>query len=213
LDADLSSAHRVLCGDPLLANCIEQRPGLRVPGGWDGFEILIRAILGQQVSVAVGTIFASRIVERYGEYCERSVAGLNRIFPAPARLVDAPFESIGLPKSRAVTLRAAAAAVLAGDLAFHAGQQLHAFVERATSLPGIGLWTAQYVAMRALNHPDAFPAGDLVVQRMLGNGQRLNERQTLIRSEQWRPWRAYAALHLWYLASDLKSQMQVKRTR
>ena len=203
LDADLSAAHQVLNSDRLLAKCIAQRPGLRVPGGWDGFEILIRAILGQQVSLSAGTTFTRRLVECYGENCENGLPGLNRIFPTPARLMDVPFEqSLGIPKSRAVTLRAAAAAVHAKELTFQAGQNLNSFVERATSLPGIGLWTAHYVAMRALNHPDAFLSGDLVVQKILGNGQRLSERETLIRAEHWRPWRAYAILHLWHRALD-----------
>jgi AraC family transcriptional regulator of adaptative response / DNA-3-methyladenine glycosylase II len=202
LDADMRAAHSVLRTDPLLASGIRRRPGLRVPGGWDGFEIMVRAVLGQQVSVAGATTLAKRLVERYGEHRDKVTAGLDRVFPTPEQLLHAPLESIGLPKSRAVTLRALAEAVLDGCLDFRAGQLLGAFIERATTLPGIGPWTAHYVAMRALNHPDAFPAGDLVVQRVLGNGTRLSERETESRSQSWRPWRAYAVLHLWHLAGD-----------
>ena len=203
LDADLHAAHSVLSADALLATGIQRRPGLRVPGGWDGFEIMVRAVLGQQVSVAGATTLSRRLVELYGDRCNSGVAGLDRLFPSPERLLHAPLESIGLPKSRAVTLRSVAEAVLEERLDFRGGQRLDAFVKRATSLPGIGLWTAHYVAMRALNHPDAFPAGDLVLQRTLGRDRRLSERETEACSQAWRPWRAYAVLHLWHLAGDL----------
>ncbi len=202
LDADIHAVHAVLSADPLLAKSVYSCPGLRVPGGWDPFEIIVRAVLGQQVSVVSATTFASRLVEQYGEHREKGIAGLDRIFPTPEQLINAPMENIGLTKSRAVTLRAVAAAVMDKRLDFRAGQRLDSFVERAVALPGIGMWTAQYVAMRALNHPDAFPAGDLIVQRVLGNGHRLRESKTEERSQQWRPWRAYAVLHLWHLASD-----------
>ncbi len=202
LNADILAAQAVLRADPLLATGIRRHPGLRVPGGWDGFEIMLRAVLGQQISVAAATTLAGRLIERFGERRDSPIAGLDRVFPTPERLVEAPLETIGLPRSRAVTLRAVAAAVLDGRLDFRAGQRLDAFVERVTALPGIGLWTAHYVAMRALNHPDAFPASDLVLQRILGSGRRLTERETQIRSQAWRPWRAYAVLHLWHLASD-----------
>jgi AraC family transcriptional regulator, regulatory protein of adaptative response / DNA-3-methyladenine glycosylase II len=205
LDADMLAAHEVLGADPLLATGIHRRQGLRVPGGWDGFEIMLRAVLGQQVSVAGATTLAKRLTERFGELRESPIAGLDRVFPTPERLVNAPVETIGLPRSRAVTIRAVAAAVLDARLDFRAGQRLGDFVEHATALPGIGTWTAHYVAMRALNHPDAFPAGDLVVQRVLGSDRRLSERETEARSQAWRPWRAYAVLHLWHLAGDQRA--------
>ena len=201
LDADLRSAHEVLGADSLLAEGIRRRPGLRVPGGWDGFEIIVRAVLGQQVSVAGATTLARRLVERHGAVLKESSPGLDRAFPTPEQLLHAPLETIGLPKSRAVTLRSMAEAVLDGRIDFRAGQRLDDFIERAIALPGIGLWTAHYVAMRALNHPDAFPAGDLVLQRVLGgSSKRLSEREAESRSQAWRPWRAYAVLHLWHLA-------------
>jgi AraC family transcriptional regulator of adaptative response / DNA-3-methyladenine glycosylase II len=202
LDADMRAAHAVLRTDSLLAKGVRKRPGLRVPGGWDGFEIMVRAILGQQVSVASATTLARRLVEQYGSYRDHAIDGLERVFPTPEQLLHAPLEKIGLPRSRAVTLRSLAEAVLEGTLDFRAGQLLDEFVERATLLPGIGPWSAHYVAMRALNHPDAFPAGDLVVQRMLGRGERLSERETENISQSWRPWRAYAVLHLWHLSAD-----------
>jgi AraC family transcriptional regulator of adaptative response / DNA-3-methyladenine glycosylase II len=203
LDADLRAVHATLGTEPLLARAIARRPGLRVPGGWDGFEVAVRAVLGQQVSVAGAATLAARLVERHGAYRPGQPPGLDRAFPAPQDLLDAPLEAIGLPRSRAATLRALAAAVADGRLQFRAGQRLSDFVERATALPGIGAWTAHYIALRALGQPDAFPAGDLVLQRMLGaDGARLSERATDARAQAWRPWRAYAELHLWHLAGD-----------
>ena len=211
LDADLASVHAVLRDEPLLAKAIRRRPGLRVPCGWDGFEIAVRAVLGQQVSVASATTLARRMVETYGVQRtdarkDAGRAGLDRMFPTPERLRDAPLEAIGLPKSRAATLRTLAAAVIEGRVHFGPGQRLDAFVESMVALPGIGPWTAHYIAMRALGHPDAFPAGDLVLQQMLGDGKRLSERATEARSQAWRPWRAYTVLHLWHLSNDLAKE-------
>lgn len=200
LDADLAAVHKVLANTRLLANAIKQRPGLRVPGGWDGFEVAVRAVLGQQISVAGATTLARRLVETYGETRENGRPGLDRVFPTPEALVPAPLEKIGLPKARAATLRAVSTAVLEQRLHFRAGQRLDEFVAGFVALPGIGAWTAHYVAMRALGFSDAFPAGDLVLQQVLGGEQRLSERETEARSQAWRPWRAYAVLHLWHLA-------------
>lgn len=203
LDADPAAVHALLARTPLLARGIRCRPGLRVPGGWDGFEVAVRAVLGQQVSVAGATTLARRLVQAHGGLRTPGQPGLDRRFPTPAALADAPLEAIGLPKSRAATLRALAAAVAAGDVHFGAGQRLDDFVRTFVALPGIGPWTAHYVAMRALGHPDAFPAGDLVLQQVLGGNEgRLTERETEARSQAWRPWRAYAVLHLWFLSGD-----------
>lgn len=201
LDADLRIVHATLGKDPLLARGIAQRPGLRVPGGWDGFEVAVRAVLGQQVSVAAATTLARRVVDRFGDALDGMPEGLDRQFPTPQALADAPLESIGLPRTRAATVRAVAAAVVDGRLDFSAGQRLETFVARCVALPGIGPWTAHYMALRALALPDAFPAGDLVLQQVLGGDTRLSERATEARSHAWRPWRAYAVLHLWYLSA------------
>lgn len=202
LDADLSAVQSVLEEEPILVKGILKRPGLRVPGGWDGFEVAVRAVLGQQISVAAAATLAQRLVNAYGEHRTEGRSGLDRVFPTPESLMDAPLESIGLPKTRASTLRLLAKAVVAGEIDFHAGQRLEEFVASFTALPGIGDWTAQYVAMRALSHPDAFPAGDLVLQQVLGEGNRLSSKETERRSQAWRPWRAYAVLQLWHLASE-----------
>lgn len=208
LDADLRPVHALFADDPLLSRAIALHPGLRVPCCWDGFELAVRAVLGQQISVAGATTLARRLVETWGEQHagEAAQIGLDRSFPSPERLRDAPLETIGLPRTRAATLRALSAAVVNGQLSFEAGQRLDDFVERAVALPGIGAWTAQYIAMRALALPDAFPAGDLVLQQRLGPGAgvaRLSERATEARSQVWRPWRAYAVLHLWHLPAPL----------
>ncbi|MFY2764136.1 AlkA N-terminal domain-containing protein [Arenimonas sp. MALMAid1274] len=206
LDADLGAVHALLRQTPMLAEAIRRRPGLRVPGGWDGFEVAVRAVLGQQVSVAGATTLARRLVQAHGLASPAEAAGLDRRFPTPAHLRDAPLEAIGLPRTRAATLRALAAAVADGHVHFRAGQRLEDFVRDFTALPGLGPWTAHYVAMRALQQPDAFPAGDLVLQQVLGGRDgRLSERDTQARSQAWRPWRAYAVLHLWHLANDEKA--------
>ena len=202
LDADLGTVHAALAKEPLLARGIAQRPGLRIPGGWDGFEVAARAVLGQQVSVAAATTLARRLVDRFGAHLDGMPEGLDRQFPAPQALLDAPLESIGLPRTRAATLRAVAQACADGRLDFSRAQPLDHFVQQAVALPGIGPWTAHYMALRAMGMPDAFPAGDLILQQVLGEGQRLSERETERRSQPWRPWRAYAVLHLWHLAAE-----------
>jgi len=202
LDADLRIVHASLSQEPLLARGIAQLPGLRVPGGWDGFEVAVRAVLGQQVSVAAAITLARRVVDRFGTPLQGMPEGLDRQFPSPAQLAEAPLEGIGLPRTRAATVRAVATAVAEGRLDFHAGQRLDAFIARCVALPGIGPWTAHYIALRALALPDAFPAGDLVLQQVLGGDTRLSERATEARSQAWRPWRAYAVLHLWHLATS-----------
>jgi AraC family transcriptional regulator of adaptative response / DNA-3-methyladenine glycosylase II len=202
LDADLAAVHSVLRDEPLLATAIARRPGLRVPCGWDGFEIAVRAVLGQQISVAGATTLARRIVDVHGARRTNARDGLDRAFPMPESLRDAPLEAFGLPKSRAATLRTLAAAVIEGRIHFGPGQRLDAFFESMVALPGIGPWTAHYIAMRALGQPDAFPAGDLVLQPRLGDGTRLSERATEALSQAWRPWRAYAVLLIWHVAND-----------
>ena len=206
LDADLRPVHAALSASRLLQAGIKRRPGLRVPGCWDGFELAVRAVIGQQVSVAGATTVTRRLVEKYGLQRSAAREGLDRIFPGPELIANAALDDIGLPRARAETLRGLAQAVLAGDVDFRAGQNLDDFVTSLTRLRGIGPWTAQYIAMRALRHPDAFPAGDLVLQQVLGGERRLSVRETEAVSQAWRPWRAYSVLHLWYLSADMRTK-------
>ena len=204
LDADPAAIVETLARAPELTAGVQRRPGLRVPGGWDGFETTVRAILGQQISVAGARTLAGRLVQAHGAPCGPAPAGfeaLDRLFPTPEQLCDAPLERIGLPVARANTLRILASAVVRGEIDFSAAQRLDDFVERLTALPGIGPWTAHYVALRALGHPDAFPASDLVLRQVLGNGTPVSAREAERRAEGWRPWRGYATVHLWQLSS------------
>ncbi|RMX07905.1 DNA-3-methyladenine glycosylase 2 family protein [Corticibacter populi] len=210
LDADPRSIHAVLAQDAELQPQVAAHPGQRIPGGWDGFEMAVRAVLGQQVSVAAARTLAVRLVQRWGAPLQASSAarsgvpgeGLTHRFPRPEVLRDADLTAIGLPAARARTIRAVAGALLDGQLDFRPDQTLEAFVERWCALPGIGPWTAHYIAMRALGHPDAFPAGDLVLQKTLAAaGARLTAAALEARAQAWRPWRAYAVFHLWRLAA------------
>ena len=169
LDADPHEIGRHLATSAALAPLVKRRPGLRVPGAWDGFELAVRAILGQQVSVRGATTLAGRLVAKFGAaLAETNDAGLTHLFPTPAALAAADVAAIGLPRARAEAIRALARAVADGSLALDGGLELDALVERLCEIPGIGPWTAHYVAMRACGETDAFPAGDLVLRRAYG---------------------------------------------
>ena len=201
LDADPDAIAATLSADARLRPLLRRRPGLRLPSGWDGFEIAVRAVLGQQVSVAAARTLAARLSQRYGEPLATPFGeGLDHLFPTPAALADADLQSIGLTRARAATVRAVAQALLDGRGDFRPERTLDDFSARWMALPGIGAWTAQYIAMRALGHPDAFPAGDLVLRKALagaGDGPLPTEKTVAARAEAWRPWRAYAVIHLW----------------
>ncbi len=199
LDANPQALAEAFAGDALLGPLAAHRPGQRLPGGWDGFEIAVRAILGQQVSVAAARTLATRIVQRWGEpLAMPAQPGLDRLFPTPAVLAEADLREIGLTTARAATVRGVAQALLDGRVDFRAEQSLDEFVAAWTALPGIGEWTAYYMAMRALSHPDAFPAADLILRRAAsGDGSTLSTKALTARAEAWRPWRAYAVMHLW----------------
>ena len=196
LSADWQTIAARLRTDPALARRIEASPGLRVPGCWDGFELGVRAILGQQVTVKGATTLAGRLVNAFGRPFSFG-NGLTHQFPQPKVLAEAKLTSIGLPAARAETIRAFARAVRDGQIRFEGIVESEDFLRRLCEIPGIGKWTAQYVAMRALGEPDALPAGDLGLLRALGleSGRELERR-----SQAWRPWRAYAAMYLWNVA-------------
>jgi AraC family transcriptional regulator of adaptative response / DNA-3-methyladenine glycosylase II len=169
-----------------------------VPGAWDPFAVAVRAILGQQVSVAAATTLAGRLVAAHGEPLDGGAGGLDRLFPTPAVLASAPLEGLGLPASRARTIRALARAVVDGRPVLAPAPDLATALARLGEIPGVGPWTAAYVAMRALREPDAFPHGDLVLDRELGvRSKRERDEAT----SAWRPFRAYAAMHLWAAAA------------
>jgi AraC family transcriptional regulator of adaptative response / DNA-3-methyladenine glycosylase II len=203
LDAPIDDISGVLMRDKTMRAWLKENPGIRVPGAWDGFELCVRAVLGQQVSVKAATTFAGRIAERYGEPVGVVVEDLadppTRLFPAPERLMRARLENLGVIRSRAQTIRDIARAVCNGDLGFGAGQSTEEFRSTLTSIKGVGDWTAEYVAMRALKNPDAFPASDLGLLRAFDDmdGRRPRPKELAARAEAWRPWRAYAALLIW----------------
>ncbi len=197
LDADAATIATALRRDRRLAPWLQRYPGVRVPGAWDGFEIAVRAVLGQQISVAAARTLATRLVQRFGAPVPLPEGGSWHDFPTAPVLAGADLSDIGLTRRRARTLNAMARAVAEGRVGFQAGQGLDAFVATWTALPGIGPWTAHYIAMRALGHPDAFPAADLVLRRTAGAGTVLSTRELETRSQAWRPWRAYVTTLLW----------------
>ena len=193
LNADWMDIARTLKGDPILRNRMEQRPGLRVPGSWDGFELAVRAILGQQITVKGATTLCGRIVKLFGQPIV-SRLGLTHLFPSAEKLVQADLTRVGLTKARALTIRDLARAVCDKKFSFDGVVNGDDLLEQLCTIPGIGLWTAQYIAMRALREPDAFPVGDMALMRTLGLN---NSREVERRAEMWRPWRAYATMYLW----------------
>ena len=200
LDADPLAIAAALSESERLRPLLERNPGVRVPSGWDGFEIAVRAILGQQISVAAARTLASRLAQRFGRPLPEGVAvdGLTHLFPNPDALAEADLGAIGLPRARADAVRGVARALLDGRVDFRPERTLDDFAARWVALPGIGPWTAQYIAMRALGHPDAFPAEDLALQRVASpDGAPLSAKQLREVAEAWRPWRAYTVIHLW----------------
>jgi AraC family transcriptional regulator of adaptative response / DNA-3-methyladenine glycosylase II len=197
LDANPQAIAEHLSGDSRLRAAVARRPGLRVPGAFDGFELALRAVLGQQVSVKAATTIFGRFAQAYGAPVATPYAALSHTGPQAERIAEASLEQIaalGLPKARAATVRALAQAVSSGGLRLEAGVDAERALETLKALPGIGDWTAQYVAMRALRDPDAFPASDLGIYRALNVSK---PREALAAAEAWRPWRAYAVMHLW----------------
>jgi AraC family transcriptional regulator of adaptative response / DNA-3-methyladenine glycosylase II len=193
-DPDAIGSH--LADDPALAPLVKRRPGLRLPSAWDPFEMAVRAILGQQISVAGATTIAGRLVEKLGTPLDAPAGGLTHLFPAPATVAAADLGGLGLTAKRVETVKTLAAAVASGRLELDAPRGVEDFVSRMIEVPGIGPWTAHYVAMRALGEPDAFPASDL------GLKHAMPAVDLAARAENWRPWRAYAALHLWASLND-----------
>jgi AraC family transcriptional regulator of adaptative response / DNA-3-methyladenine glycosylase II len=198
LDADPIAVDAFLAADPVLESLVRKHPGLRVPGHVDGFEVLVRAIVGQQVSVAGARTVLGRIVAALGDPLARPDGGIVTRFPSAVALADAPADALPMPGTRAATVRSAAAAAAAGDLVLDPGVDREELRARLLAMPGIGAWTADYVALRALGDPDVFLPGDLGVRRALeALGGPGDARGATERAEAWRPWRSYALTHLW----------------
>lgn len=205
VDLDPHAIAECLAIDPLLKRVCVKHAGIRLPGAWDPFELAVRAILGQQISVKAATTMAGRIVARWGERVE-SDHHVDRLFPWPSTLANAPLEEVGIISARANTIRVLAQRVAAKELSFESPAVLDGLLE----VPGIGPWTAQYIAMRALRQVDAFPSGDLVLRRAAGNS---STRSLEARSERWRPWRAYAVMLLWQRAGVAKPVKSTKKKK
>jgi AraC family transcriptional regulator of adaptative response / DNA-3-methyladenine glycosylase II len=198
LDSDPRAVADALRGDPLLGALVRAAPGRRVPGHVDPHELAVRAILGQQVSVRGAATLAGRLAESFGEELERPLGGVTHVFPSAARLAEVDLGRVGMPSARRHALAALVAALASGKLVLDAGSERAEARELLLALPGVGSWTAEYIAMRALRDPDAFPATDLGVRRaleLLGHdGAPAAAEQA---SQRWRPYRAYAVQHLW----------------
>jgi AraC family transcriptional regulator, regulatory protein of adaptative response / DNA-3-methyladenine glycosylase II len=209
--ANVDEIARHLMQDESLAKRVLRLPGLRVPGAWDRFELAVRAILGQQVSVRAATTLAGRLAEAYGMLLSdelvktdgRSNSTLSRLFPQPQVLAKADLTAIGLTKARARAVSALAAAVAEDETLLDDFVDLEDAVNKLCRLPGIGEWTAQYIAMRALREPDAFPGSDLGLLRAMSDEGIDTPPKMVVRAEAWRPWRAYAAMYLWQGMSGL----------
>lgn len=198
LDADPQTVSAQLEGDRVLGELVRRRPGLRVPGCADGFELAVRAVIGQQVSVTAARTVAGRLVARYGEPLDEPLGSVTHRFPSSAALAQADPGDLPMPRSRARALRELARLVDRGDLSLDAGTEPAAAVSGLLAVPGIGPWTASYVAMRALGDPDAYPTGDVGLRRALERRGHVAGRASEQRlAEAWRPWRSYAVAHLW----------------
>jgi len=211
LDADIETIDAHLSLDPLLAPLVALRPGLRAPGGWDGFELAVRAILGQQVTVAAARRLAEQLVVSHGEPVSSnfvSEARLTHVFPEPQHLALAKPIEVGMPAARRAALKELAEAAAADPNLFRPFGTIEEAIARFRKIRGVGEWTAQYIALRALRETDAFPAADIGLLRgaEVVDGIRSTAPNLRIRSESWRPWRAYAAQHLWAAGAALISE-------
>ena len=202
LAADPLAIAAHLARDRVLAPLVKARPGLRVPGAWDGFELAIRAVLGQQITVTAAVRLAGRLVAAHGERIAITDRDLTHVFPTPQSLASADLTGLGMPRSRADALSAVAAAAVADPHLFDANCGLDDAIKRLRSIRGVGEWTAQYIALRQLREPDAFPAADVGLKRAIAGreGRGHSSSELLDRADAWRPWRAYAAQHLWAAA-------------
>lgn len=202
LDAPQARIRRCFTRDARLGPLLRAHGDIRVPGCWDGFELGVRAVLGQQITVAAARTIAARIIARHA--VRIASAGddepCHSLFPDAGALATADLDGLGLTGARVATVQALARAVSIGEVGFDPAQTTAHFVARCTAVRGIGDWTAHYMAMRALRDADAFPAADIVLRKMLQPGTTLSTKQLELASQAWRPYRAYAVLLLWRAA-------------
>jgi AraC family transcriptional regulator, regulatory protein of adaptative response / DNA-3-methyladenine glycosylase II len=200
LDANMDAIEPTLAADPRMASIVRQLTGMRLPCAWDPFETAVRAIVGQQISVKAARTVLGRIVSRTGTPLNsENPAGLSQCFPTAAAIAEADLQGIGMSDKRIHSLKQLALTVAKHPRFLEIEGSLDAFVQRTTALPGIGPWTAHYIALRGLGEPDAFPAGDLGLAHALRqNGVRPGPKQIMELAEKWRPWRGYAAIYLWH---------------
>jgi AraC family transcriptional regulator of adaptative response / DNA-3-methyladenine glycosylase II len=199
LDADVAAIDAHLAQAAFLAPLVAARPSLRVLKGWDGFEVAARAIVGQQVSMDRARFLTGRLVQRCGSKCDCGDNRLTHLFPTPQQVIETELPDMGMPGSRVATLKALARAALDDPSLFGPGETVEHVVSKLKAAKGIGDWTAHYIAMRACGHADAFPYGDAGLLRgaCAEGGTRPTPKQLLADAEAWRPYRAYAAQHLW----------------
>jgi AraC family transcriptional regulator of adaptative response / DNA-3-methyladenine glycosylase II len=203
LGADPVAIAAHLARDPVLLPLVNARPGLRVPGAWDWFELAVRAVLGQQITVVGAQKLAARLVAVHGEKLSEPEGVLTHVFPKPKAMAKADLATLGMPRTRAATLLALAKDGVTNPLLFEATGDLEDAIERLRAIRGVGEWTAHYIALRQLREPDAFPASDIGLIRAIAKheGRGYSAGALLNRADGWRPWRAYAAQHLWSAAS------------
>jgi AraC family transcriptional regulator of adaptative response / DNA-3-methyladenine glycosylase II len=199
LEADAAEIDAALAADPAMTPLVARIPGIRVAGTFDGFELVVRAIFGQQVSVAGARTSLGRLVSIAGTPLTRPSGGITHLFPTAERLAELPPEAFGMPRARAETIRRVAALVAGAELDLSGDAPAEETLGRLGAVPGVGPWTQAYVSMRALRDPDAFMAGDLGVRKGFESlGLASTHSAMLARAERWRPWRAYAVMHLWH---------------
>jgi AraC family transcriptional regulator of adaptative response / DNA-3-methyladenine glycosylase II len=201
---DVIASH--LGADPWIGPAVKRCPGLRVPGAFAGFDLACRAILGQRISVRAATTLAGRLAAEFGEPIETPDPQLNRLAPEPDRLAAADARTLGrlgISRSGSLAIRALARAIADGRLRLEPGADALATIEQLRELPGVGRWTAEYIAMRALGWPDSFPEGDLGLRRGISD---LSPERLRAVAEKWRPWRAYAVMHVWNGLASTKTR-------
>ena len=216
LRADSAQIDHYLAKNKLLRPMIKKFPGLRVPGCWDGFEVAVRAILGQQITVKAASTLVARVVQRHGQVYQSDGVKFTHVFPDVGTIATASLQGLGIVTQRIAAIQSVARLVENGKLSIGCTSDTDQFMQKICELKGIGEWTAHYIAMRALNDPNAFPYSDLILRRAAAPaGETLSAKQLLVQSEPWQPWRAYVVILLWryYQFSQFSQHSQSVQTR